>query len=258
MTTPLDALEDSTEFAARHIGPDAADEARMLSVIGAASREALIGRIVPAAIRRPQPMDLPAPVGEAQALAELRAIAAHNQVFKSFIGQGYHGTHTPGVILRNILENPAWYTAYTPYQAEISQGRMEALVNFQTMVCDLTGMAMANASMLDEATAAAEAMTLAKRSVKSKSDTLIVAGDCHPQTIEVIRTRAEPLGITVLVGMAPQLMAEHDYFAVVAQYPRHHRSDPRPQIPCGRGPCQAGGLHRGGRPAGADAAGATG
>ncbi|MBP6675363.1 MAG: aminomethyl-transferring glycine dehydrogenase, partial [Vitreoscilla sp.] len=118
-----------------------------------------------------------------------------------------------------ILENPAWYTAYTPYQAEISQGRMEALVNFQTMVCDLTGMAMANASMLDEATAAAEAMTLAKRSVKSKSNTLIVAGDCHPQTIEVIRTRAEPLGIEVLVGMAPQLMAEHDYFAVIAQYP---------------------------------------
>ena len=127
-------------------------------------------------------------------------------MFKSFIGQGYHGTHTPGVILRNVLENPAWYTAYTPYQAEISQGRMEALVNFQTMVCDLTGMPIANASMLDEATAAAEAMTLARRSVKSKSNIFIVAGDCHPQTIEVIQTRARPLGIEVRVGSAPDLM----------------------------------------------------
>src|SRR5574343_232204 len=158
---PLEALETDREFAARHIGPDAADEARMLGVIGAASREALMQTIVPAAIRRPAPMDLPAPAGEAQALAELKAIAAKNRVLKSFIGQGYYGTHTPGVILRNILENPAWYTAYTPYQAEISQGRMEALVNFQTMVCDLTGMSIANASMLDEATAAAEARAAA-------------------------------------------------------------------------------------------------
>lgn len=216
---PLRELEDPTEFAARHIGIDADAERHMLSAIGAASRRALIEAIVPASIRRGTPMDLPAPVGEAAALAELKSIAAQNKVFRSFIGQGYHGTHTPGVILRNILENPAWYTAYTPYQAEISQGRMEALVNFQTMVCDLTGMAIANASMLDEATAAAEAMTLAKRSVKSKSSTIIVAGDCHPQTIEVIRTRAAPLGIEVLVGVAPQLMDEHDCFAVVAQYP---------------------------------------
>ena len=215
----LGELENNTEFAARHIGPYADDEAHMLSVIGAASRRALIEAIVPRAIARSQPMKLPAPVTEAQALAEMKALASQNQVLKSFIGQGYHGTHTPGVILRNILENPAWYTAYTPYQAEISQGRMEALVNFQTMVCELTGMAMANASMLDEATAAAEAMTLAKRSVKSKSDTIIVAGDCHPQTIEVIQTRAAPLGLKVLVGVAPQLMNEHDYFAVIAQYP---------------------------------------
>ena len=194
---PLGELENAAEFAARHIGPYAEDERHMLSVIGAASRRALIEAIVPRSIARTKPMDLPSPLSEAQALAELKALAAQNKVLKSFIGQGYHGTLTPGVILRNILENPAWYTAYTPYQAEISQGRLEALVNFQTMVCDLTGMAIANASMLDEATAAAEAMTLAKRSVKSKSNTFVVAGDCHPQTIEVIQTRAAPLGLKV-------------------------------------------------------------
>ncbi|MCW5636599.1 MAG: aminomethyl-transferring glycine dehydrogenase [Rubrivivax sp.] len=216
---PLDELENAGEFAARHIGPDDNDERHMLSVVGAASRRALIEALVPASIARSTPMQLPAPLSEAGALAELRRIAAKNRVLKSFIGQGYHGTFTPGVIQRNILENPAWYTAYTPYQAEISQGRMEALVNFQQMVCDLTGMAIANASMLDEATAAAEAMTLAKRSVKSRSDTIIVAGDCHPQTIEVLRTRAAPLGLTVLVGFAPKLMEEHEYFAVLAQVP---------------------------------------
>lgn len=216
---PLRELENDDEFVARHIGPSADDEHQMLSTIGAASRAALIDAIVPPSIRRGRPMQLPAAAGEAAALAELKAIAARNRVLKSYIGQGYHGTHTPAVILRNILENPAWYTAYTPYQAEISQGRMEALVNFQTMVCDLTGMAIANASMLDEATAAAEAMTLARRSVRSKSDTVLVAGDCHPQTLEVIRTRAEPLGLKVRVGSVPALMAEHDCFAVLAQYP---------------------------------------
>ncbi len=218
-TKPLPDLEHAAEFATRHIGPTPDDEAAMLSAIGAASRRALIEAIVPKSIARTRPMALPAPVTEAQALDEIRALASKNRVLRSHLGQGYHGTFTPGVIQRNILENPAWYTAYTPYQAEISQGRMEALVNFQTMVCDLTGMAIANASMLDEATAAAEAMTLARRSVKSKSDTVIVAGDCHPQTIEVIRTRAAPLGLNVLVGMAPELMQQHDYFAVVAQYP---------------------------------------
>ncbi|MFO1251850.1 MAG: aminomethyl-transferring glycine dehydrogenase [Inhella sp.] len=219
MPTPLHLLEDATEFHARHIGPDAADEAAMCAAIGVASRAALIDKVVPASIRRGQGMDLPAACTEQQALAELKGIAAKNKVFKSFIGQGYYGTHTPGVILRNILENPAWYTAYTPYQAEISQGRMEALVNFQTMVCDLTGMDIANGSMLDEATSAAEAVTLAKRSVKSKSNRLIVAGDVHPQTIEVIRTRCAPIGLTVDVGMAPELMNQGDYFAVVCQYP---------------------------------------
>jgi glycine dehydrogenase len=216
---PLGELENPTEFIPRHIGIDEADERHMLSVIGEASRRALIESIVPRSIARGRPMELPAAVTEAAALAELKAIAQRNQVFKSFIGQGYHGTHTPGVILRNVLENPAWYTAYTPYQAEISQGRMEALVNFQTMVCDLTGMPIANASMLDEATAAAEAMTLANRSAKSKSNTFIVASDCHPQTIEVVQTRAKPLGIDVVVGFVPDLMKEHDCFGVLAQYP---------------------------------------
>ncbi|GKS95864.1 aminomethyl-transferring glycine dehydrogenase [Acidovorax sp. SUPP2825] len=219
---PLGALENATEFLPRHIGIDGADEQHMLSAIGEASRRALVDGIVPRSIARSRAMDLPPATTEAAALAELKAIAAQNQVLRSFIGQGYHGTHTPGVILRNILENPAWYTAYTPYQAEISQGRMEALVNFQTMVCDLTAMPIANASMLDEATAAAEAMTLAKRSVKSKSTRFIVAGDAHPQTIEVIQTRAAPLGIEVVLANS---LAEWndaldgDYFAVLAQYP---------------------------------------
>ncbi|WP_119965655.1 aminomethyl-transferring glycine dehydrogenase [Simplicispira lacusdiani] len=220
---PLSVLENTTEFLPRHIGIDAADEAHMLSVIGEASRRALIDGIVPRSIARGQAMDLPAPATEAAALAELKALASKNQVLKSFIGQGYYGTHTPGVILRNILENPAWYTAYTPYQAEISQGRMEALVNFQTMVCDLTGMPIANASMLDEATAAAEAMTLAKRSVKAKGNTLIVSGDCHPQTIEVIQTRAAPLGLSVkVIRSGDEWMAaigQDDYFAAINQYP---------------------------------------
>jgi len=220
---PLGALENPSEFIARHIGIDEADEALMLAAVGSSSRRELIDGIVPRSIARSHPMTLPPPVTEAAALKQLKAMAAKNKMFKSFIGQGYYGTLTPGVILRNILENPAWYTAYTPYQAEISQGRMEALVNFQTMVCDLTGMAIANASMLDEATAAAEAMTLAKRSVKSKSNVFIVAGDCHPQTIEVIQTRAKPLGIEVKVSTAaatvPQLMAGGNYFGVLVQYP---------------------------------------
>lgn len=220
---PLGELENPSEFVARHIGIEAEDERRMLSAIGAASRRALIDSIVPRAIVRPQPMQLPAPLTEAQALAELKAIASKNKVLRSFIGQGYHGTHTPGVILRNILENPAWYTAYTPYQAEISQGRMEALINFQTMVCELTGMAIANASMLDEATAAAEAMTLAKRSVKATGNVFVVSGDVHPQTLEVLQTRAQPLGLTVKVANSHDewkaAVAADDYFAALVQYP---------------------------------------
>ncbi|WP_062196732.1 aminomethyl-transferring glycine dehydrogenase [Caldimonas taiwanensis] len=216
--TPLSDLEAHDEFVARHIGIDAADERAMLSAIGAASREALMDALVPSSIRRSTPMKLPAPVPEARALEELKAIAARNRVLRSHIGQGYYNTHTPAVILRNVLENPAWYTAYTPYQAEISQGRMEALVNFQTMVCDLTGMAIANASMLDEATAAAEAMTLAARVGKSKSTVFFVAEDVLPQTLEVVRTRARPLGLTVVTGAAEQA-AQTDCFAALFQYP---------------------------------------
>ncbi|WP_284617068.1 aminomethyl-transferring glycine dehydrogenase [Aquabacterium humicola] len=216
--SPLAALEPAGEFAARHIGPDAADEQQMLSAIGVASRAALIDALVPRNIRRAAAMALPPAASEAEALAELKRIAGKNRVLRSFIGQGYHGTLTPGVILRNVLENPAWYTAYTPYQAEISQGRMEALVNFQTMVTDLTGMAIANASMLDEATAAAEAMTLAHRVGKSKSEVFYVAEDVLPQTLDVVRTRAKPLGITVQVGPASQAGAQ-PCFAALLQYP---------------------------------------
>ncbi|MBV8502289.1 MAG: aminomethyl-transferring glycine dehydrogenase [Paucibacter sp.] len=214
----LSELENAAEFQARHIGPDAADEAGMLSVIGQASRRALIDAIVPPAIKRSQGMQLPGAVTEAVALAELKELAGKNRILKSYIGQGYYGTLTPGVILRNILENPAWYTAYTPYQAEISQGRMEALVNFQTLVCDLTGMAIANSSMLDEATSAAEAMTLAARVGKSKSKVFFVADDVLPQTLEVVRTRAKPLEIEVVVGKAEDA-GKSECFAALLQYP---------------------------------------
>ncbi|MCD2512025.1 aminomethyl-transferring glycine dehydrogenase [Comamonas endophytica] len=218
----LPALENPGEFIERHIGIGAQEEARMLEVVGAASRQALIAEIVPAGIALRRPMQLPPAVGEAQALAELQALAARNQQLRSFIGQGYYGTHTPGVILRNVLENPGWYTAYTPYQAEISQGRMEALINFQTLVCDLTAMPIANASLLDEATAAAEAMTLALRVDESASRRFVVSAGVHPQTLEVIQTRARPLGIEVVVPATPaawQEALEGEYFAALDQYP---------------------------------------
>jgi glycine dehydrogenase len=217
--TTLAQLENHGEFHARHIGPNDAEIEEMLKAVGCASLDGLVDAIVPKSIKLTAPLALPGAITEEEALAKIRGIAANNRVFRSFIGQGYHGTHTPKVILRNVLENPAWYTAYTPYQAEISQGRMEALINFQTMIADLTGMEIANASLLDEATAAAEAMTLAKRSAKNRSNVFLVAGDCHPQTIAVVKTRAEPLGLIVKVGYVPDLMKEGDYFGVLAQYP---------------------------------------
>src|SRR4051812_28400889 len=215
---PPDPLDKRSEFVARHVGINPADERHMLQTIGAASRAALIETVVPVSIARRAPMLLPEPVGEARALAELRTIADHNRLLKSCIGQGYHGTHTPGVILRNVLENPAWYTAYTPYQAEISQGRLEAMMIFQTMVCDLTGLPIAGASLLDEATAAAEAMALALRVTKTSSKKFFVADDVLPQTLEVVLTRARPLGITVVTGGA-QDAGRSDAFAVLLQYP---------------------------------------
>ena len=211
-------LEHHSAFVERHIGPNDAEIAHMLRVIGHDSLDAMTDAIVPGNIKSPTPLALPEAITEVEALAKIRAIADKNEVFRSFIGQGYYGTHTPNVILRNILENPAWYTAYTPYQAEISQGRMEALINFQTMVADLTGMEIANASLLDEATAAAEAMTLAKRSAKSKSNVFFVSKGVHPQTLEVLRTRAEPLGIELRIGDDAEA-ASVDSFGVLLQYP---------------------------------------
>jgi glycine dehydrogenase len=214
----LRELEHHHAFVERHIGPNDAEIAQMLHVIGHESLETMTDAIVPASIKSSAPLALPQAITEVDALAKIRAIADKNQVFRSFIGQGYYGTHTPNVILRNILENPAWYTAYTPYQAEISQGRMEALINFQTLCADLTGMEIANASLLDEATAAAEAMTLAKRSCKSKSNVFFVSRGVHPQTLEVLHTRAEAMGLELHIGDDAEA-ASVDSFGVLLQYP---------------------------------------
>ncbi|MFI0450015.1 aminomethyl-transferring glycine dehydrogenase [Actinomadura sp. 6N118] len=207
-------------FADRHIGPSPDDQSRMLAAIGYSSAEALMDDAVPAVIRTGRPLDLPAALSEPQALARLRELAVKNTVVRSMIGLGYHGTHTPGVILRNVLENPGWYTAYTPYQPEISQGRLEALLNFQTVVSDLTGLPVANASLLDEGTAAAEAMALAHRVSKRKDPgSFLVDADALPQTIEVIRTRAVPLGIEVVTADLSGGLPEGDFFGVLLQYP---------------------------------------
>ena len=184
----------------RHIGPSPEEMAEMLDVVGAQDLDALIDDTLPKSIRQDQPLDFGRPLSERQLLYRMRQTAEKNVLMTSLIGQGYHGTVTPPAIQRNILENPAWYTAYTPYQPEISQGRLEALLNFQTMVSDLTGLEIANASLLDESTACAEAMTMAQRVAKSKAKAFFVDRDCHPQNIAVVKTRAEPLGIEVIVG----------------------------------------------------------
>jgi len=207
-------------FASRHIGTaSGADQAALLKAIGCHSMDEFIARVVPASIFDSAPLRLGDAQSETRALQDLRGIAGKNKVYRSLIGQGYYGTQTPAVIQRNILESPAWYTAYTPYQPEISQGRLEALLNFQTMVCDLTGMDIANASMLDEGTAAAEAMAFAKRSVKDKRNTFFVDSQCFKQSIEVVRTRARASGIELVVGDAETEFNEDQCFAVLLQYP---------------------------------------
>ena len=222
-TRPLDALEMRDDFASRHIGPTAQDIEAMLEVIGVATLSDLLGRTIPVSIRHDEPLALDPALTEREAVQALRAMAGRNRPLVSMIGMGYYGTVTPPVVLRNVLENPAWYTAYTPYQAEVSQGRLEALLNFQQMVMDLTGMELANASLLDEATAAAEAMAMARRVSKSKSARFFVDADCHPQTIAVVRTRAAPLGIELTVGDPYETFESDvfgdDVFGVLVQYP---------------------------------------
>ncbi|VXD05023.1 glycine decarboxylase, PLP-dependent, subunit (protein P) of glycine cleavage complex [Pseudomonas sp. 8Z] len=213
-------LDTQNEFIARHIGPRDADTAAMLELLGYDSVDALTNAVIPESIKGTSILGAQPGLSEADALARIKAIAAKNQQFKNYIGQGYYGTHTPSPILRNLLENPAWYTAYTPYQPEISQGRLEALLNFQTLISDLTGMQIANASLLDEATAAAEAMTFCKRLSKNKaSNTFFASQHCHPQTLDVLRTRAEPLGIEVEVGDEAAITDASAYFGALLQYP---------------------------------------
>jgi glycine dehydrogenase len=259
---PLTDSKTPRPSAARHIGPTPPTSAHAVASSAPAGRRALIETMVPAQ-HRAQPGHAPAAAGDRSAGAGRAEGAGRPQpVLKSFIGQGYHGTHTPGVILRNILENPAWYTAYTPYQAEISQGRMEALVNFQTMVCDLTGMAIANASHAGRSHRRRRGHDAGQAQREEQEHTFVVAGDCHPQTIEVIQTRAEPLGLkVVLANSAPNgtaLIAGGDYFAALVQYPATSGWHPRPARRRRAHPRAPGGLHRGRRPAGADAAQAAG
>ena len=213
----LNDLQNAEQFVSRHVGPNTDDQQAMLSLLDCNNLQQLIEQVVPQSIINQQSLTLAEQCTEAQALKELREIAKQNKVYKNYLGQGYYGTLTPNVILRNILENPAWYTAYTPYQPEISQGRLEALINFQTMVTDLTGLEIANASMLDEGTAAAEAMSLSRRVSKSKSNTFYVDSDCLPQTIDIIITRAQPLDIDIKVGKPED--CDGDVFGMLLQYP---------------------------------------
>jgi glycine dehydrogenase len=215
----LESLLRHDDFINRHIGPDEQEIQEMLSVVGEDSLESLTRSTVPENIQFNDALKIGAPTSEVEALAYLHNLAKKNKVFKSYIGMGYYGTHTPHVILRNVLENPGWYTAYTPYQAEISQGRLETLLTFQQMVIDLTAMEVANASLLDEATAAAEAMTLCKRSSSTTSNTYFIADDIHPQTLDVIKTRAKYLGIQIITGKPETDLDAHDVFGVHLNYP---------------------------------------
>ncbi len=233
---PLSRLERGTPFERRHIGPDTGAQAKMLAHVGYGSLEELTAAAVPEAIRSVRPPALGEARTEAEVIAELRALADRNQVLRPMIGLGYYGTFTPPVVLRNVMENPAWYTAYTPYQPEISQGRLEALLNFQTMVADLTGLPTSGASLLDEGTAAAEAMALSRRVAKVKRGVFLVDADCFPQTVAVLRTRAEPAGVEVVVadlaGGIPDEVAERGVFGVLLQYPGAGGAvrDPRPVV----------------------------
>ncbi len=222
MSSLRDLLVPSDTFARRHYGDHQAETAALLSTLGYPSLDALVATAVPPQIRLPRALNLPAPLGESAALAELRALAAENKVFRSVIGLGYHDTHVPPVIQRTILENPGWYTAYTPYQAEISQGRLEAILNFQTLVTDLTGLEIANGSMLDEGTAAAEAMMMCHRLKEGDGAahrSFFVSAQCHPQTIDIVQTRAKPLGIAVVVGDHRTFQPDAGCFGVLVQYP---------------------------------------
>ncbi|MFY0677886.1 MAG: aminomethyl-transferring glycine dehydrogenase [Neptuniibacter sp.] len=217
---PLSVLEQKDAFIARHIGPSQEEQQAMLAELGAADLDQLIQQTVPESIQVKQPVDLPGSRTEAEVLSYLKTVAQKNQINTSMIGMGYTDTIVPNVILRNVLENPGWYTAYTPYQPEVSQGRLEAILNFQTMVLDLTGLDLANASLLDEATAASEAMTLCKRMSKAKkANVFLVDENVHPQNISVIETRAEPLGYEVIIGNVAELIDQHDPFGVLVQYP---------------------------------------
>lgn len=221
--TPLSELEQAMPFEQRHIGPDHEARAKMLAQVGYGSLDELTAAAVPDVIKNADRLDLPGARSEAEVLAELRSLADRNQVLDSMIGLGYYGTFTPPVILRNVMENPAWYTAYTPYQPEISQGRLEALLNFQTMVAELTGLPTSGASLLDEGTAAAEAMALSRRMGKNKKGLFLVDADALPQTVAVIRTRAEPTGVEVVVADLsegiPAEVAEREINGVLLQYP---------------------------------------
>src|SRR6516162_7009559 len=210
--------QQANEFANRHIGPNELETRQMLKVIGVRTLDELIDKTIPSSIRNRQHLEVTQPTSEFDYLAELQQVASKNKIFKNYIGQGYYDSITPSVIMRSLFENPGWYTQYTPYQAEISQGRLESLLNFQTVVSDLTALDIANASLLDEATAAAEAMTMC-HSLKDGRNVFLVSENCHPQTIEVVRTRAHALGIEVLVGNHEEFEFGDKVFGALVQYP---------------------------------------